>query len=60
MGKFRLRLKLQGLEVEIDGEREDIPAITAALDSNWPALVPADRNGSQRRTGGLGLAHPGC
>jgi hypothetical protein len=31
MGKFRIRLKLQGLEVEIDGEREDIPAITTAV-----------------------------
>jgi len=39
MGKFRLRLKLQGLEVEIDGEREDLPAITAAVQKQFSGMV---------------------
>jgi len=39
MGKFRIRLKVQGLEVEVDGEREDIPAITSAVNSQLTAQV---------------------
>jgi hypothetical protein len=31
MGKFRIRVKLQGFELEVDGDREDIPAITNAV-----------------------------
>lgn len=43
MGKFRFRVKLQGLEVEIDGEREDIPALTAAVEKQFGGLVlPAE------------------
>lgn len=38
MGKFRLRLKVTGLEVELDGEREDLPAIRSALNSQFAAL----------------------
>lgn len=39
MGKFHLRLKLQGLEVEIDGDREDMHAITAAVQQQLGTLV---------------------
>ncbi len=39
MGKFRLRLKLQGLEVEIDGEREDLSAITSAVQKQFAGIV---------------------
>jgi hypothetical protein len=39
MGKFRLRLKVQALEVEIDGEREDLPAITSAINRQLGGLV---------------------
>lgn len=39
MGKFRLRLKVQSLEVEIDGEREDLPAITSAFNRQLGGLV---------------------
>ncbi|HKV93740.1 MAG TPA: hypothetical protein VJW20_14425 [Candidatus Angelobacter sp.] len=39
MGKFRLRLKVQALEVEIDGEREDLPAITSAFNRQIGGLV---------------------
>lgn len=47
MGKFRLRLKLTGLEVEIDGDREDLGAIRSAAVSQFagaiePVLVAAD------------------
>src|SRR6185437_10568255 len=38
MGKFRLRLKVQALEVEIDGEREDLPAITSAINRQLGGL----------------------
>jgi hypothetical protein len=39
VAKFRIRLKLQGLELEVDGEREDIPAITAAVQQQLNGLV---------------------
>lgn len=39
MGKFRLRLKVQALEVEIDGEREDLPAIRSAIGHQLTGLV---------------------
>ena len=39
MGKFRLRLKVQALEVEIDGEREDLPAIRSAISHQLTGLV---------------------
>ena len=43
MGKFRVRLKLQGLELEIDGERGDIPAITSAVQQEFSSLIkPAE------------------
>lgn len=43
MAKFRIRLKVQALELEIDGEREDIPAITAAVQQQFTGLVqPAE------------------
>jgi hypothetical protein len=55
MGKFRLRLKLQGLEVEIDGEREDIPAITSALDQQFAGLVqPIERAANGNKQLGAG------
>lgn len=43
MAKFRIRFKVQALELEIDGEREDMPAISAALGQQMVNLVqPAD------------------
>ena len=43
MPKFRIRLKVQGLELEVDGEREDIPAITAAVQQQFSGLIlPAE------------------
>ena len=43
MAKFRIRLKVQGFELEVDGEREDIPAITAAVQQQLTGLVtPAE------------------
>jgi hypothetical protein len=40
MAKFRIRLKLQGFELEVDGEREDLPTITAALQRELTGLIP--------------------
>lgn len=43
MAKFRIRLKIQALELEVDGEREDIPAISAAVQKQLAGLVqPAE------------------
>lgn len=39
MAKFRVRLKLQGMELEIDGEREDMPAITTAVQQQLAGLI---------------------
>jgi hypothetical protein len=41
MPKFRVRLKVQGLELEIDGERGDIPAITGAVQQQFTGLLEA-------------------
>jgi hypothetical protein len=43
MAKFRIRLKLQALELEVDGERDDIPAISAAVQQQFAGLIqPAE------------------
>ena len=43
MPKFRIRLKVQALELEIDGEREDIPALGAAVRQQFAGLIkPAE------------------
>ncbi len=43
MAKFRIRLKVQGLELEVDGEREDIPIITATVQRQLASIVePAE------------------
>jgi hypothetical protein len=43
MAKFRTRLKIQGFELEVDGEREDIPAITSALNQQLAGFIqPAE------------------
>ncbi|HKT10262.1 MAG TPA: hypothetical protein VJW77_00415 [Terriglobia bacterium] len=39
MAKFHIRLKLQGLGFEVDGERQDIPAITAAVGKQFAGLL---------------------
>lgn len=39
MAKFRIRLKLQGLDLEVDGERQDLPAITHAVQEQLTRLV---------------------
>jgi len=43
MAKFKMRLKVQGLELEVEGERQDIPLITAAVSKQLSSIVePAD------------------
>lgn len=39
MAKFKISLKLQSLEVNIEGEREDIPAISRALSQQLTGLI---------------------
>lgn len=39
MAKFKVRLKVQGLELEIDGEREDLPLIANAVNRQFATLV---------------------
>lgn len=39
MAKFKVRLKLEGLELEIDGSREDVPVIAEALQKQVGTLV---------------------
>ena len=39
MAKFRIRLKVQALELEVDGEREDIPVITSAVQQQFAGLL---------------------
>jgi hypothetical protein len=40
MGKFRIRVKLQGFELEVDGDRADMPAITAAVQQQFAGFLP--------------------
>jgi hypothetical protein len=43
MAKFRIRLKVQALELEIDGERQDLPLIASAVNRQFSTLVePAE------------------
>lgn len=43
MAKFHIRLKVTGLEMEIDGERQDIPALAGAVEKQFAGLVlPAE------------------
>lgn len=39
MARFKIRLKVQALELEIDGEREDLPLITNAVNRQFSTLV---------------------
>jgi hypothetical protein len=39
MAKFRIHLKLQGFDLEVDGERQDLPAITHAVQQQLTRLV---------------------
>lgn len=39
MSKFKVRLKIQGLELEIDGSREDVPAIAHSLQQQVGGLM---------------------
>lgn len=41
MAKFHVRLKLQALELEIDGERADIPLITNVVEQQFKGLLVA-------------------
>lgn len=41
MSKFKVRFKIQGLELEIDGERDAIPQVTAALHEQFGNLLSA-------------------
>jgi hypothetical protein len=41
MSKFKINLKLQGLELNIEGEKSDIPAISSAIKQQLSAIVPA-------------------
>jgi len=54
MAKFHIRLKVQALELEIDGERQDIPQITSAVQRQFSGLiesadVAADGHKDERR-----------
>lgn len=54
MAKFRIRLKLQGLDLEVDGERQDLPAITHAVQQQLTNLViPGEviTDGNQKQFG---------
>lgn len=43
MAKFKFRLKVQALELEVEGKRQDIPLITAAVNRQFASLVePAE------------------
>jgi|SRR5581483_3831758 len=39
MAKFRIRLKVQALELEVDGERQDLPAITNAVQHQLAGMI---------------------
>jgi hypothetical protein len=39
MAKFHIKLKLQGLEIEVDGTREDAPVIQQALTQQFAGLL---------------------
>ncbi|MGA2909105.1 MAG: hypothetical protein ABSE36_15490 [Terracidiphilus sp.] len=39
MGKFKVHLKLQGLELDIEGDRADVPAISNALSREITGLI---------------------
>ena len=39
MGKFKVRLKLQGFELDIEGDRADMPAITSAVAQEITGLI---------------------
>jgi hypothetical protein len=39
MAKFRIRLKVQGLELEVDGEREDIPLIAKTIQQQFAGML---------------------
>jgi hypothetical protein len=39
LAKFRIRLKVQGLELEVDGEREDIPVIARAVQQQFAGML---------------------
>jgi hypothetical protein len=39
MAKFKIRLKVQGLELEVDGEREDIPVIARAVQQQFAGML---------------------
>ena len=57
MPKFRIRLKVQGLELEVDGERQDLPAITQAVQNQLTGIVIAPEaftDASKQLTGGNG------
>lgn len=44
MSKFKIKLKLQGLDIEIEGAREDIPAIAQNISAQLSSLIePAAR-----------------
>jgi hypothetical protein len=39
MGKFRIKMKLQGLELEIEGSRDDVPIISHNIGQQMAALL---------------------
>jgi hypothetical protein len=44
MSKFRIKLKLTGLEIEVEGNRSDVPAITQNIGEQFAGLLmPATR-----------------
>src|SRR4051812_29201836 len=39
MAKFHIKLKLQGLELEVDGTRDDLPVLREALAQQFSGLL---------------------
>lgn len=66
MAKFKMMLELQGLKLQVEGEKEDVPAIRAAVEQQFAGLLkPAeaialqetgavDRHAEDRSTTGEG------
>jgi hypothetical protein len=54
MSKFKFKLKLQGLELEMEGAREDIPSMASSLGSHLAGLMqPAAEMSGEKLAGGL-------
>lgn len=43
MGKFKVKFKIQGLELEVEGERDEIPQVTSAIQHQLGNLLSAPK-----------------